>query len=242
MDRSGIRRRPMLISGTHAAPPYPYIILNMQENPDSSNGQYLAAEALSCQRNYRELFADLSFRLHAHEVLLVEGRNGSGKTTLLRTIAGIRRADAGQLTWCGTPIEKLGADFHEHIAYVGHLDGVKADLTAYENLRVARALGKPADISLDDALAQVELLDRADVLTQNLSAGQRRRLALARLLVTDATLWVLDEPFTALDKQGRAAFERLMQQHTQKGGMVVLSSHHDINLHDQKIQRINLSA
>ena len=138
-------------------------------------------EALCCQRSYHSLFENLSFELKPGEVLVVEGRNGSGKTTLLRTLSGIRRADGGKLSWCGTAIEELGADYHEHIAYVGHLDGVKADLTAYENLKVARALGKPAEISLDDALEQVELLQRADVLTQNLSAGQRRRLALDHL-------------------------------------------------------------
>ena len=120
--------------------------------------------------------------------------------------------------------------------------GVKLDLTPRENLAVARGLGKPSGISLDAALEKVDLYSFEDVLTRNLSAGQQRRLALARLLVTDTVLWILDEPFTSLDVHGIKVIEELLEQHTAKDGMLAVTSHHAVNLNDTSVQRINLSA
>jgi heme exporter protein A len=172
---------------------------------------------------------------------VLEGRNGSGKTSLLRILCGIRLPDAGTVTWGGTDINRLGADYHEHTAYVGHRDGVKLDLTPRENLAVARGLGKPSNISLDAALEKVDLYGFEDVLTRNLSAGQQRRLALARLLVTDTVLWILDEPFTSLDVHGIKVIEELLEQHTATGGMLAVTSHHAVNLNATPVQHINLS-
>jgi len=201
----------------------------------------LEADALTCIRDDRTLFSNLAFRLKPGEALVLEGRNGSGKTSLLRILCGIRLPDAGAVTWGGTDIGKLGPDYHVHTAYVGHRDGIKLDLTPLENLAMARALGKPNDTTLEEALDKVDLYGFEDVLTRNLSAGQQRRLALARLLITETVLWILDEPFTSLDVHGIQVIEELLDRHTSGGGMLAVTSHHAVNLANTTIQRINLS-
>lgn len=203
---------------------------------------HLRVTGLSCVRDDRVLFDALSFEIRPHQMLLLEGRNGSGKTTLLRALCGIRPPDSGEISWCGTPIEKLGPDYHAHIAYVGHADGVKRELTALENLRMAQTLGKPNVTTLKAGLDQVGLAGFEDVLAHNLSAGQQRRLALARLLITDSQLWILDEPYTSLDKSGIELFGRIMEQHTANGGMVILTAHHDVELANADLRRMNLST
>jgi heme exporter protein A len=206
------------------------------------NNLRLQARELECIRDERTLFSNLEFSLEAGQALLLEGRNGSGKTSLLRILCGIRLPDAGMITWDGTDINRLGADYHQYTAYVGHRDGIKLDLTPLENLAMSRALGKPNDITLEAALDKVDLYGFEDVLTRNLSAGQKRRLALARLLVTDTVLWILDEPFTSLDVHGIQIIEELLETHTAGGGMLAVTSHHTVNLNDTPVQRINLSA
>ena len=208
----------------------------------TSNNAALEAHALECIRDDRTLFSNLDFRVEPGSALVLEGRNGSGKTSLLRILCGIRLPDSGTVTWGERDIDKLGPDYHMHMAYVGHRDGMKLDLTPLENLAMARALGMPNDISLEDALDLVDLRGFEDVLTRNLSAGQQRRLALARLLVTDTTLWILDEPFTSLDVHGIQVIEELLDAHTSSGGMLAVTSHHAVNLKNTTVQRINLSA
>ena len=202
----------------------------------------LEAEGLLCIRDDRILFENLDFRLTGGQVLLLEGHNGSGKTSLLRILCGIRMSDSGSVRWNGEAIEELGADYYRWMIYVGHLDGIKLDLTVLENLEVARSLGQASDLPLSAALVQVDLAGYEDLAGQSLSAGQRRRLALARLLVTVNRLWILDEPFTALDQRGIALFERLMIRHAQNGGMIVLTSHHSVSLEHVEIHRIRLSV
>ena len=194
---------------------------------------------LSCIRDDRVLFEGLSFELVSGQVLLLEGQNGSGKTSLLRILCGFREADAGQVLWCGDAIND--SQYYADMAYVGHLDGVKKELTVLENLKVALALGSAGQYSIPQALAKVQLADYDDVLVQALSAGQKRRLSLARLLITHNSVWILDEPFTSLDKQGIALIETLMSEHCAGGGMIILTSHHDIELHGVDVQRILLS-
>jgi heme exporter protein A len=201
------------------------------------------ARSLLCIRDDRVLFEDLSFTIDSGQALVLEGRNGSGKTSLLRILCGIRLPESGALFWQGKDIFRLGPEFHEHIAYLGHKDGSKLDLTPLENLRIARGLGKAqADIDLEEALDQVGLYGFEDIPTRNLSAGQQRRLAIARLLVTDAKLWILDEPFTSLDRKGIEHMERLFEGHLKHGGMAAMTTHHRIGFRDEiELVRINLS-
>lgn len=202
----------------------------------------LVGQSLECSRDDRVLFRDLDFAVSAGEALVLEGRNGTGKTTLLRMICGIRRPDVGDILYHGECIYSLGSDYHMHMAYVGHLDGIKRELTAEENLRVADALGRPGRMSIADALARVRLVGFEDVAANKFSAGQRRRLALARLLVSKAAIWILDEPFTSLDRYGVKLVEGLMAEHINEGGMLVVTSHHDVDLGNAGVRRLDLSA
>jgi len=199
----------------------------------------LQGSGLSCIRDDRVLFEGLDFVLQAGQVLLLEGKNGSGKTSLLRILCGFREPDAGRVLWCGEAIND--SRYYADMAYVGHLDGVKKELTVLENLKVALALGRAGSYSIQQALAKVHLAGYDDALVQTLSAGQKRRLSLARLLITQNTLWILDEPFTSLDKQGIVLIESLMTEHCASGGMIVLTSHHDIDLQGVDVLRVVLS-
>lgn len=195
---------------------------------------------LSCSRDDRTLFSDLSFTVHPGQVLLLEGSNGSGKTTLLRTLCGFREADSGEIRWAGQALHE--STFFADMAYVGHADGIKKELTVLENLRFALALNRPGPFSIEQTLQKVQLAGYDDNLVQTLSAGQKRRLSLARLLITHTILWILDEPFTSLDKQGIELIETLIDAHVNQGGMVILTSHHDLSLPYSRLQRIHLDS
>ena len=197
---------------------------------------------LACIRDDRVLFEHLNLSLAAGQMLLVEGRNGSGKTSLLRILTGLKLADEGEILWNGNSIEKMAAEYYEQVSYVGHHDGVKRELTCLENLRLVQAMGKPTDIDLDDALDQVNLYRYGDTLMGSLSAGQKRRLALARLIVNESVLWILDEPFTSLDKSSMAKFEAMFEKHLSQQGVIIMTSHHDIEMLDADVQRLDLSA
>ncbi len=200
----------------------------------------LQTSNLACIRDDRILFAGLSFTLAPKQILLLEGKNGSGKTSLLRILCGFREADEGEVLWGAQPI--AGSDYYHHMAYVGHLDGLKKELTVIENLKMALALSRPGRMTIDEALTKVHLQGYDETLVQALSAGQKRRLSLARLLMTDAVLWILDEPLTSLDKQGIDLVEAIMVEHVRQQGMIVLTSHHDLMLPGIDLQRINLSS
>ena len=199
----------------------------------------LLVNNLTCIRDDRTLFTSINFSLNSGQALLLEGKNGSGKTSLLRILCGFREADSGQILWCNRSIED--SSYYADMAYVGHLDGIKKELTVLENLKFAMALSTSSSCSITEALARVQLSGYEDALLQTLSAGQKRRLSLARLLITQKQLWILDEPFTSLDKHGIALIETLMIEHCQRGGMIVLTSHHDVNLSGINLQRISLS-
>ena len=182
----------------------------------------LQASGLAAFRGERLVFRDLDFAVAAGGALLLTGPNGSGKSTLLRLIAGLLRPAAGTLTWDGA--DAL-ADLPTHarrVAYVGHLDAVKPGLTAAENLRfVARLAGR----AMNAALEAVGLEDLADLPARMLSAGQRRRLALARLALSAAPLWLLDEPTLGLDAASVGRFGAMLAAHRSAGGMVVAATH-----------------
>ena len=195
---------------------------------------------LSCSRDDRLLFEDLNLTVEAGHMLLVEGPNGSGKTSLLRILTGFRLPDEGDVLWSGTPISKLGGDYYEQVSYVGHHDGNKLELNCLENLRLAQAMGAPADIDLDDVLERVNLYAYGETEVGNLSAGQRRRLSLARLIATESKLWILDEPFTSLDRGSISLFEQLFIKQLDAGGMIVMTSHHPLSLADDTVSRLQL--
>ncbi len=201
---------------------------------------HLQAHKLCCIRDDRTLFSDLDFSVSIGEALLLEGANGSGKTSLLRIICGFREPDSGEISWCGETIPY--SQYYNDMAYVGHMDGIKKELTVLENLRLVLALGEPGRMSIEEALAKVHLTGYDEALVQALSAGQKRRLSLARLLITHNVLWVLDEPFTSLDKLGISLVEGLMAEHCAHGGMIVMTSHHDVNLNVSNFQQIRLGV
>lgn len=202
----------------------------------------LKIDNLSCVRDDRVLFEHLSLSLCGGQMLLVEGRNGSGKTSLLRILTGLKMADEGEIVWHGTAISREGSGYYERVTYVGHHDGVKRELTCLENLRLVQAMGNPSAVDLDDALDQVNLYRYGDTPVGNLSAGQRRRLALARLIVTEADLWILDEPYTSLDKASMALFQSLFEAHLKEKGIIVMTSHHDIEMPSVDLIRLDLSS
>ena len=191
-------------------------------------------------RNDRLLFEHLDIHLDAGQMLVVEGPNGCGKTSLLRILTGLRLADGGEVLWRQQPIDRLAGDYFEQVNYIGHHDGVKHELSCLENLRLARAMGVPSSLDLDDVLEQVNLYAYGETEAGSLSAGQKRRLALARLLATDARLWILDEPFTSLDKASMALFSELFEQQLERQGVIVMTSHHEISLPRQALQRLQL--
>ena len=201
----------------------------------------LQTRDLTCVKDDRVLFEGLNISLSAGQILLVEGKNGSGKTSLLRILTGLSLPESGEILWKGEPISEVGADYYEQVNYVGHHDGIKRDLTCLENLRLVQAMGKPLPISLDDALEQVNLYRFGENFVATLSAGQKRRLALARLVVTEACLWIMDEPFTSLDKASMAMFQSMFEQHLSTGGVIVMTSHHDIEMPESDVVRLNLS-
>ncbi|MGQ9659552.1 MAG: cytochrome c biogenesis heme-transporting ATPase CcmA [Thermochromatium sp.] len=197
---------------------------------------------LACRRGDRRLFSGLNLTLEPGTLLHVRGRNGSGKTTLLRTLCGLFTPDAGEVRWRGESIRTLGEDYRRELLYVGHLNSIKSDLTGIENLAIAARLdGDP--IGSDDvwqALARVGLRGFEDLPTRMLSQGQKRRVVLARLILSRARLWVLDEPFTALDVEAVALLQGLIAEHLAGGGLAVLTTHQEVPLTSGQIARLDL--
>ena len=198
---------------------------------------------LSCIRDDRALFTGVSFALTPRSLLLIEGKNGCGKTSLLRILCGLRLPDAGGVAWDGQTIAEHGPAYHAQVAYLGHADGHKLDLTPLENLAFARALGNAKDhVDLEAVLDRMNLFGLEDVPTRVLSAGQKRRLALARLLVVTAPLWILDEPLSSLDRAGIDLVLELLREHLGSGGMAVMTTHHRVEMADVETQTLDLSA
>lgn len=199
----------------------------------------LRLEQLSCERDERPLFSGLDLSLHGGDLVQVLGPNGSGKTTLLRALAGVSEPAHGRLLWREEPMSRARWAYRQALLYIGHSPGVKAALTPLENLDWYRALsgGSQRDEGRA-ALAQVGLEGYEDIPCFQLSAGQLRRVALARLYLSTAPLWILDEPFTAIDQSGVAALEERLQAQAEAGGAVILTSHQEVRL--PGLRRLNL--
>jgi heme exporter protein A len=191
----------------------------------------LQGRELTLWRGDRCLFKNLGFELGNAQWLHVSGGNGSGKTTLLRVLCGLTMAETGNIYWNNKRIDRSRFDYHSSMIYMGHLEGLKGDMTPEENLRFHYQLrDKHAGDRIEMAIERMGLQRCRALSCRYLSAGQRRRAALARVLVSTATLWILDEPFANLDVKGRALVEELVSEHLEKGGMAIMAAHHDLKI------------
>ncbi len=208
--------------------------------------QPLSAHALSTEKQDRILFRDIAFTVQPGELLHIRGANGSGKTTLLRILCGLTTAESGEVRWGERTIQRRRDDFHTQLSYVGHSDGIKLDLTVSENLQIAAVLAQSkrntqGTFDLQAIARQVGLDRHLDTYAHALSAGQRRRLALARCLFHECSVWILDEPFTSLDKQGVQFVEDIIRDHLLRKGIVIMTSHQRINLDGISYRELDLS-
>jgi len=198
---------------------------------------------LSCSRGDHRLFSGLSFTLSPGQIMQVQGHNGSGKTSLLRTLCGFMMPDDGDIFWDGRKIHDLAEDYYASMMYLGHLNAIKDELSAVENLRISAGL---SGMELDEreaifALRRMGLRGKERLPTKVLSQGQRRRVALARILVNDAKLWILDEPLAALDVGAVALIEELIAEHIKRDGMVIFTTHQPLRVSGIEISNLNLS-
>ena len=193
----------------------------------------LEARQLYCERDERVLFARLSLSIKAGELLQIEGPNGAGKTTLLRALSGLNRHVEGEILWRGRALDSDRAAFFSECLVLGHQTGIKLALTPRENLQWIASVrtGRPIPATaVAQALEAVGLAAHADQISGSLSAGQKGRVALARLWLEPAILWVLDEPFSAIDRQGVSVLEDVIAGHVARGGAAVVVTHHDMQL------------
>ena len=202
-----------------------------------------AASDLECLRGDRRLFAGIGFRLGAGELLYLQGRNGSGKTSLLRMLCGLLPPAAGEIRWRGRPIGKLGEDYRRELCVLGHHNAIKEELTPLENLTTSAALaGEALDAGAAlDALELLGLAGREELACRYLSQGQKRRVALARLASERRPLWLLDEPFVALDAAAVELVAGLIGAHLQRGGLAVLTTHQPVEIAAGTVRQLVLA-
>ncbi|MGL5047334.1 MAG: cytochrome c biogenesis heme-transporting ATPase CcmA [Shewanella sp.] len=207
----------------------------------SKEAALVSASKLTCIREERILFDELSFDINAGDIVQIEGPNGAGKTSLLRILAGLSRPYAGQTFYINEDINRCRDEYNEDLLYLGHLAGVKCELTAEENLNFNLRISGYDDFDTSAILAKVNLTGFEEALAGHLSAGQHRRTALSRLWHSNCRIWILDEPFTAIDKKGVEELEQLFIQHADNGGCVILTTHQDMGIiKDDRLRKIRL--
>jgi heme exporter protein A len=204
----------------------------------------LSVSQLSCYRGYKPLFTDLSFELRSNEALQLEGDNGAGKTSLLRLVCGLSTPQSGQIRWNNQLVSEAPQAFRSDLFYLGHQLALKEELTALENLQIDAALAgrSLSNKQAFDALALMGLRGRENLSVRVMSQGQKRRTALARLIASQARLWILDEPFVALDVKAVDLLRQLLGEHVNNGGMLLFTSHQKIQLQTGSGQTIQTST
>lgn len=203
----------------------------------------LEVSNLACSRGDHRLFSGLSFVLHPGQIMQVQGANGSGKTSLLRTLCGFMMPDEGSIIWRGADVRDLDEEYFAEMMYLGHLNAIKDELSALENLRISAGLSgtELSEKEAVSALRRMGLRGRELLPTKVLSQGQRRRVALARLLVNDAKLWILDEPLAALDVGAVELIQELIAEHLARQGMVIFTTHQPLEVAGMEMRRLSLS-
>lgn len=204
----------------------------------------LEAKDLTCIRDDRVLFSRLSLHMAPGDILQVTGRNGSGKTSLLKILAGLIRPESGDIQWNQRDIRRFAAEYHRDLLYIGHQAGIKLSLTPLENLAFYQAAAGAArdERAIWLALEQAGLAGYEDVTAAGLSSGQQRRIAMARLWLSPASLWLLDEPFSALDKDGIARVQAKLAAHSAAQGLVVFSNHQVLPETARRLRVLSLAS
>jgi heme exporter protein A len=203
----------------------------------------LEVSNLACSRGDHRLFSGLSFALYPGQIMQIQGTNGSGKTSLLRTLCGFIQPDEGIISWDGVNVRELDEEYFAQMMYLGHYNAIKDELSGLENLRISAGLSG-TELSEKDAIAALRrmgLKGRERLPTKVLSQGQRRRVALARMLVSDAKLWILDEPLTALDVGAVALIGEFLAEHLARQGMVIFTTHQPLVVAGMEMRSLSLS-
>ncbi len=206
----------------------------------STNSPLLHAEQLSSIRGGRVLFENLDFSVGAGQLWQVSGPNGAGKSSLLRILTGLLEPSDGVVSFDGQPLNQNWSEYCQQLLFIGHKAAVKGELSALENFHWQQQLSSVQDVDAWDLLEKLGLLGLEDELTTRLSAGQQRRVALTRLWATQASLWILDEPFTALDVQGIALLQQRFVEHLAAGGTIIFTSHQSLTLSGLTPEKLSL--
>lgn len=229
------------VASIHTGSVVSHRIIKVPTTPLKLAAAKLEVRSLSCARGDKTLFKDVNFELLPGRPCQIVGANGSGKTTLLRTLCGLTLPTAGEILWGGQSIGAVQHEYWSAITYIGHAAGIKLDLTALENLQFDRELSASAMASdMESVLERLDLEACADLPCRQLSAGQRRRVALGKLLTRDAAVWLLDEPFTSIDQNGVETLTRIMDEHLAAGGILAFATHQAVAFRDLDVQQLRL--